>query len=233
MAMYLDKDQVQELKDKNYGIFVVFEGPDGSGKSTLIAMVGEAIRQATTKVVVTQEPYFPSIRKWLLEDHTPAAMALVMIGDRIDHLVKVVIPSLNSDDIVLSSRYDASTMVYNVVCGDLDVSLVDPIQKLQGLLPVPDIYVYAHAPSSVLQERVNRRETTGDDRDDSDMSQSFLERVSDGYAAFFEVWEKCHGAESLIKVRTDVPMNKMQELAEEIAAQVIGLWRDRKAIVDA
>jgi len=220
MSFYANFEGMK-LNEKSIGVFVAFEGPDGAGKDTLMNAVLTVLRQTQSAVTSTREPYFPSIQAWISEGHTPTATALAMLGDRIDHLADCVIPALNENHLVLTSRYDASTVVYNLYYGGVSDQTINLVFSLQARLIQPDLYVYATAPTDVLVERTRKPREAGETtRDDSDLDTEFLAEISEGYEKFFEVYSSVH-PETVLRVSTDVDRQGVEDLAERIASRIL------------
>ncbi len=103
------------------GVFVVFEGGEGAGKSTQVQRLGAALRARGRPVVVTREPGATEvglrIRRMLLDSGTgtalaPRAEALLYAADRAHHVASVVRPALARGAIVISDRYVDSSLAY-------------------------------------------------------------------------------------------------------------------------
>jgi dTMP kinase len=104
------------------GLFVVFEGGEGAGKSTQVAALAEALRQGDREVVVTREPGATDvgerIRGLVLGGATgpqglsPRAEALLYAADRAQHVATVVRPALARGAVVISDRYVDSSLAY-------------------------------------------------------------------------------------------------------------------------
>ncbi len=99
------------------GVFIVFEGGEGAGKSTQIQHLAQRLRAQGREVLVTREPGATEvgarIRRMVLESHTsPRAEALLYAADRAHHVSTVVRPALARGEIVVSDRYVDSSLAY-------------------------------------------------------------------------------------------------------------------------
>ncbi|WNM27763.1 dTMP kinase [Demequina capsici] len=100
------------------GLFVVFEGGDGVGKTTQLERLAEAMRSAGREVVVTREPGGTQLGLHLRQlimhgDHVaPRAEALLYAADRAHHVESVVKPALARGAVVLQDRFIDSSIVY-------------------------------------------------------------------------------------------------------------------------
>ncbi len=102
------------------GAFIVFEGGDGSGKSTQIRLLRSAVERAGHLAVVTREPggtrLGEAIRDLLLartlEDMSDRSEALLYAAARAQHVHEVIVPALQRSSVVLCDRYVDSSVVY-------------------------------------------------------------------------------------------------------------------------
>ena len=173
------------------GLFVTFEGGDGSGKTTQVSLLADWLKAAGHDVVVTREPGGTEVgvqlrdiilhRKGFL---APRAEALLYAADRAHHIYTVVRPALGRGAIVLQDRYLDSSVAYQ---GAGRVLAEDEVRSLslwatENLLP--DLTIVLDAPAALLRQRIqsdtrvyDRLEAEGDD---------FHERVRDAYRRFAE-----------------------------------------------
>src|SRR5689334_9556016 len=102
------------------GIFITFEGLDGSGKSTQIALLCETLTARGLDVLTTREPGGSAIgeriRSILLDSRTaglsPLSELALMFADRAQHIEEVIEPALKSGKTVICDRYTDSTEAY-------------------------------------------------------------------------------------------------------------------------
>jgi dTMP kinase len=120
------------------GLFISFEGIDGSGKSTQARMLADALRAEGRSVTLTREPGGSTgaeeIRRLVLEGDTdrwsPETEILLFTAARRDHLEKTIRPALARGETVITDRFADSTRIYQgITRGDLR-SLVDALHDL-------------------------------------------------------------------------------------------------------
>jgi dTMP kinase len=154
------------------GVFAVLEGIDGSGSTTHTKLLGKALRQRGLKVVETCEPSPGPIgalirqvlqRRLFVADATgPRAfawstMALLFAADRMDHLDSTIVPALREGAVVLSDRYDLSSLAYQSVTAPSGEQVVPWIRELNAAALRPDLTIVIDVPVEVAEERRRSR----------------------------------------------------------------------------
>jgi len=167
------------------GAFIVFEGIDGSGKSTHIKILAGKLREKGYTVVVTAEPSRDDIGKLIRryakrnEGRLPAeAEALLFAADRKMHLMNVVLPAVKRGQIVISDRYLHSTLAYQGALG-LDL---DWIMELNRFTVKPDLTILLDILPEYSLQRVKRKKTVFEEPD-------YLRKVRDIYLKYVEKGE--------------------------------------------
>ncbi len=127
------------------GIFISFEGVEGTGKSTQARMLASELKDLGYEVVLTAEPGGTAIGKQirtLLMDvehsHLDPVVELLLYGaDRRQHIAEVIAPALASGKVVITDRYSDSTRAYQGVARDLGNDLIDTLDRIAtgGLKP--------------------------------------------------------------------------------------------------
>ncbi|HZS94365.1 MAG TPA: dTMP kinase [Chloroflexota bacterium] len=166
-------------------LFLTFEGPDGSGKSTQARLLADELRARGHDVLLTREPGGTPLGEQLREvllahggaPMTPTAMALIMSAARAQLVHDVIKPALRSDRIVILDRYADSTSAYQGAGLGLDREIVDRLRAIAA--PVrPDLTFYVDVPEEIALGRLS-------DRNDANRldveTVAFHRRVREGY----------------------------------------------------
>jgi len=164
---------VQTAAERRFpGVFVVVEGIDGSGSTTHTKLLAKALRARGLKVVETCEPTPGPIgslirqvlqRRLIVPDATgPRAfawstMALLFAADRMDHLDTTIVPALREGAIVLSDRYDLSSLAYQSLTAPGGERVVPWIRELNAAALRPDLTIVIDVPVEVAEERRRAR----------------------------------------------------------------------------
>jgi dTMP kinase len=127
------------------GLFITFEGPEGSGKSTQLRMLGKKLRGQNFTVLETAEPGGTpiglQIRRVLLDTKNqelcPTAELLLMFAARAQNIDQAILPALAAGQLVLCDRFTDSTLVYQGVARGLGAEVVYELDRIacRGLVP--------------------------------------------------------------------------------------------------
>jgi dTMP kinase len=149
------------------GLFVVFEGGEGAGKSTQVNRLAQTLRDRRQQVVVTREPgateFGARIRGMLLggaggpAEPSPRAEALLYAADRAHHVATVVRPALAEGAVVISDRYVDSSLAYQGAGRSLPVDEVAWLSAWATRHLKPDLVVLLDVPPEVGLARINGR----------------------------------------------------------------------------
>ena len=142
------------------GHLIVFEGIDGTGKSTQTRQLVEWLREQGHRVVLSREPtdgaYGTRLRQSATTGRLSAEEELqLFLQDRREHVETLIEPALAAGEIVVLDRYYFSTMAYQGVRG------FDPreIRRVnEEFAPVPDLLLVLDVPLDVALERVGVRD---------------------------------------------------------------------------
>ncbi len=174
------------------GLFITFEGTEGSGKSTQVPLLVERLREWGHGVRVLREPggtpIGEEIRHTLKHSHANAAMTaeaelLLMNASRAQLVREVIRPALARGEIILSDRFYDSTTAYQGYGRQLDLTTVRHIIDLAVGDTRPDLTFLLKVPQAVSEDRLRSRQATmpfiRDRIEEAD--RAFFERVAHGY----------------------------------------------------
>lgn len=127
------------------GVFLVFEGIDGAGKSTQIQKLGARLRAAGEEPVLSREPTDGVWGRRIRESATTGRMTAedelqAFIHDRTEHLEGLVMPALSAGRIVILDRYFYSTIAYQGTRPGGDPMAVR--RHMESLFPAPDLVLW-------------------------------------------------------------------------------------------
>lgn len=166
-------------------MLITFEGIDGSGKSTQIALLQKRLTETGKKVNVFREPggtpVSEIIRDILLNPEielNPVTELLLFSSARSQLVTEKVLPALKKGEIVILDRfYDSTTAYQGYGRNSLPIEQIDQINSIASHSLEPDVTFYLHLS---LEESVQR--TTHLDKDRMEQSgDSFFNKVYDGF----------------------------------------------------
>ena len=198
------------------GKFIVFEGIDGSGKTTQINqlskwLIGTDLIPENNKLVITREPggtkLGKSIRSLLLDtsrEKSPDSITelLLYAADRSQHVNEIIRPTLEKGDWVISDRFCGSTLAYQGYGRKLDINLIKNLEAIATQGIAPDITFLLEIP---VEESIRRRMNRKDDRIEKE-GKEFLSNVSLGFQALSEDsnWKKISAINSEEKIISEI-----------------------------
>jgi dTMP kinase len=169
------------------GAFIVLEGPEGAGKSTLVRAIGARLLAEGFQVLAVREPggtpVAEAARKVALRSRhemSAAAELFLILAARADLVERVIRPALEAGQVVLADRFDLSTRAYQVAGRGLPADEVDAALRLATGGLVPDLTLVLDLPVDLGRERQRRARKVKDrfEREDD----AFHERVRAAYA---------------------------------------------------
>jgi len=173
------------------GIFITFEGIDGSGKTTQLRLLAERLRHAGRTVVEAVEPggteIGRQIRAIVLDGKntqlTARAELLLYFASRAQNVEEVIRPALAAGHIVLCDRFTDSTLVYQGYGRGLGPEVVLALHEIacQGLQPDLTVYVDIDLDESLRRARGRNFTTSSSETRLDDESREFHKRVRDAY----------------------------------------------------
>lgn len=150
------------------GLFITFEGGEGAGKSTQIALLAQHLRTLGHDPLITREPGgsagAEAVRHVILsgsaESYGPAMEALLFAAARADHVDQLIRPALAENRIVLCDRFIDSSRAYQGVTGNLDATYMAAIERIAIDGAMPDLTIILDIPAQKGLSRANKRRGT-------------------------------------------------------------------------
>lgn len=175
------------------GVFVSFEGVDGSGKTTQLELLAERLRAQGRDVVTTREPggtaLGQAVRSWVLEAQAeplaPRAELALLFAARAQHLQQVIEPARARGAIVLCDRFTDATEAYQGAGRGLGAELVRELDRLicGGARPALTLILDLDPETALERAQTRlRRAASGENRFEAE-GAAFLRRVAEAYRA--------------------------------------------------
>jgi dTMP kinase len=172
-------------------LFITFEGPEGSGKSTQLRLLAERLRASGREVLETAEPggtpIGMQIRRVLLDasnkELCPTAELLLMFASRAQNVDQCILPALAEGKIVICDRFTDSTLVYQGAARGLGADVVYEVDRIacRGLVPDLTLLIDIDVETG-LKRAHNRNRKSGDVETRIDeQASSFHRKVRDAY----------------------------------------------------
>ena len=174
------------------GVFISFEGNDGTGKSTQAARLADRLRQNGHDVLLTREPggtrIGEQIRKLLLDidnqEMDRITEALLYAAARAQHVQQVILPALQTGKLVISDRFVDSSIAYQGAGRGIGMEVVRGINAPAIAGCLPDITVFLSLnPEEGIKRLVQSREAdrleVAGDRFHQEVAQAFAEIIRD------------------------------------------------------
>lgn len=135
--------------------FVVIEGIDGSGKSTVISLLERMLPRVYATREPSSGPIGRLIKEWALKGGSvdPHVDALLFAADRIEHYRREVEPKVREGYVVISERYVESSIAYQGAAG----VPIEFIKYINSLVPKPNLTVILDVDPAVAEARIRQR----------------------------------------------------------------------------
>jgi dTMP kinase len=167
-------------------LFITFEGPDGSGKSTQIKLLSEALTAAGYDALTVREPGGTPISEQIRDvvhslrnrEMSDRAECLLYNAARAQLVDQLIVPHLQHGGIVLSDRYADSTLAYQGYGRGLDLSAVRSVMAFATNQLKPDVTFYLDLE---VEEGIARRKQGGEWNRLDEQALEFHRRVRAGY----------------------------------------------------
>lgn len=173
----------------NNGLFITFEGGEGSGKSTVMEHIKSLLEAKGFDVVITREPggsiIGEEIRDVLLKHENtgmdPLTESYLFAAARRQHLMERIVPELELGKVVLCDRYVDSSIVYQGYARDIGIEKVAAINKVVIENYLPHITFFIDVKPEVALKRIAANQRNQNRLDVE--SQAFHLKVYEGYVA--------------------------------------------------
>jgi len=170
------------------GLFIVFEGPDGAGKTTILEKVHNELKSRGIKCISTREPggivISEKIRNIILDKENTAmdgrTEALLYAAARRQHLVEKVIPALEEGTMVLCDRFVLSSLAYQGFARGIGIDEVMSINEFAIDVYMPDMTIYFDINPEAAMKRIMANSEREINRLDLE-SINFHNKVQEGY----------------------------------------------------
>ena len=169
-------------------MFITFEGPEGSGKTTILKLITERLLSDGFPILNTREPggtpISEDIRGIILDtkntDLDCRAEALLYAASRRQHLVQKIWPALKEGKIVLCDRYLDSSLAYQGVARGIGIDEILSINMFATENSFPDLTIYFDIQPEVGLERIKKNRGREVNRLDLEKI-NFHQTVRDGF----------------------------------------------------
>jgi dTMP kinase len=173
------------------GLFITFEGPEGSGKSTQLRILASRLRAEGRTILETVEPGGTAIgmqiRRVLLDaknqELRPTTELLLMFAARAQNVDELILPALSRGEIVLCDRFTDSSMVYQGAARGLGSEVVYDLDRIACRGLVPDLTIVIDINTELGLERAHGRNRKTQDVETrlDEQAIDFHRKVRDAY----------------------------------------------------
>lgn len=207
----------------NKGKFIVFEGGEGSGKSTILEMVYEDLKSKGIKCTKTREPggikISEDIRNIILDKNNTnmdgKTEALLYAAARRQHLVEKVMKDLEEGNVVLCDRFIYSSLAYQGYARNLGIKDIYDINKFAIGEYMPDLNIFFDIRPEVGFSRINKNSNREVNRLDLEKID-FHYKVREGYTKLYE-----ENKESFVKIDAEKSIEEVFNTVKKIIMDFI------------
>ena len=204
------------------GLFITFEGADGSGKTTQLNKVKEFLLEEGYDVIITREPgaldIGQKIRNILLHNEgfvSDRCEMFLFLADRSQHIYALIKPSIDNGKIVLCDRHTDSTIAYQGYGRGQNINLLKELNNIAVHGVVPDLTLLYDVSTKTAQERVglekDRMESAG---------LIFHEKVRNGYLELQK--------ENSYRIKLIDANRTIEEVFEDTKKNIVKLIQERR-----
>ena len=174
------------------GKFITFEGGEGVGKSTQVKLLAEKLRELGYGVFVTREPggaeLGEKIRDLLKKTtHMDSLCELLLIfAARRDHFIKLIVPHLENNEIVICDRFYDSSLVYQGILKNVPIERIMELKQMVLGYFEPDLTLVLDMDVAKSKQRLAKRCLIADEYDSMDAEKHEL--VRQGFKKISEIF---------------------------------------------
>ncbi len=211
------------------GVFITFEGIEGSGKSSQVALLADYLTARGRPVTVTREPggtpIGDQVRTILLDPKNkaldPGAELLLYAASRAQHLKEVIAPSLAAGKVVLCDRFSDATIAYQGYGRGLDLGMISALDRIVTSGKQPDLTLLLDIEASAgLARARGRNHSLGLEKEARFENEdiAFHERVRKGYLSLAK--------QQSARIRVVDALRPVGEVQKDIREIVDGILRN-------
>lgn len=206
------------------GKLIVFEGVEGSGKTTQLRRCSDWLQASGLTVVVTREPGGTSLglglRKLLLEGHSSPiqdrAELLMYAADRAQHVEEFIKHQLTLGAIILCDRYTDSTIAYQGYGRGLDLTLIQQLNQIATDGLESDLTLWLDIDATMGLKRARQR-GSADRIEQADLA--FHQRVQQGFTQL-----AASNPQRIVRIDASKSEEEVHLTIQEILRQRFGSW---------
>lgn len=176
------------------GLFISFEGADGTGKTTQIQLLSKRLSDGGHKVHVTREPggseLAENIRQTLKANPQLDSITelLLIFAARRSHFVETITPLLNEGYIIISDRFYDSSLIYQGILKNLPIEQIMSLKQMVMNDFEPDMTFILDMSAEAAIARVQSRKLASGDAYD-EMSVESYEKVRQGFLNLAKIFD--------------------------------------------
>ena len=205
-------------------MFITFEGPEGSGKSTQIALLEKFFKQIKKDFITIREPggtvIGEKVRKILISSKSGAisdhAELFLFLSSRAELVEKIIKPALKNNKIVLCDRFVDSTLAYQGFGRGMDLDKIKTMNEFVTDGLYPDLTFLLQLDVNTSFERLNNRYSKSTKKFDriENEDRPFHKKIHDGYNEIYKSSKRIFKIDASLSVHTveNLIKNKILEL---------------------
>ena len=195
--------------NKRKGLFLTFEGPEASGKSSQILLLKKYLKKNNISFITTREPggtkIAESLRKLILKvksDINIEEEILMLMAARSHHINNVILPALEKGKLVISDRFADSTFVYQGYVNKFGIKNAKNLHKniLNNFLP-HKTFLFKLSTKLIISRIKKRKSKNKYDK----LDKNFHDQVNKGYKIIYN-------KKRFIKIDASKPINQIHKI---------------------